>query len=219
MTASGTVRETRERTGTTIAKDRDHLRGRRGSRMARRQARFTAAGSGGRPAAAGRLPGSVERGARRGRPPPADLGGALLRQERLPRDDHARHLRRRRPQPGRAVRALRVKGTGPLRDHAGRARAGAWPTSRTRPSSRRESSADRLRAIISRYTAWHARHHVAARVCQFELAGAHRRALRRDPRPAAPDQRVLPRRRHARGRPTGRSRRSTSSGSPGRCCR
>jgi AcrR family transcriptional regulator len=33
-----------------------------------------------------------------------------------------------------------------------------------------ESSADRLRAIISRYTAWHARHHVAARVCQFELA-------------------------------------------------
>jgi AcrR family transcriptional regulator len=33
-----------------------------------------------------------------------------------------------------------------------------------------ENSADRLRAIISRYTAWHARHHVAARVCQFELA-------------------------------------------------
>lgn len=32
------------------------------------------------------------------------------------------------------------------------------------------NSADRLRAIISRYTAWHARHHVAARVCQFELA-------------------------------------------------
>ena len=33
-----------------------------------------------------------------------------------------------------------------------------------------ENSSDRLRAIISRYTAWHARHHVAARVCQFELA-------------------------------------------------
>jgi AcrR family transcriptional regulator len=33
-----------------------------------------------------------------------------------------------------------------------------------------ESSAERLRAIVSRYTAWHARHHVAARVCQFELA-------------------------------------------------
>jgi AcrR family transcriptional regulator len=32
------------------------------------------------------------------------------------------------------------------------------------------NSANRLRAIISRYTAWHARHHVAARVCQFELA-------------------------------------------------
>lgn len=32
-------------------------------------------------------------------------------------------------------------------------------------------SADRLRAIIFRYTAWHARHHVAARVCQYELAG------------------------------------------------
>ncbi|GAA1029998.1 TetR/AcrR family transcriptional regulator [Virgisporangium ochraceum] len=31
-------------------------------------------------------------------------------------------------------------------------------------------AADRLRAIVSRYTAWHARHHVAARVCQFELA-------------------------------------------------
>jgi AcrR family transcriptional regulator len=31
-------------------------------------------------------------------------------------------------------------------------------------------SAERLRRIISRYTAWHARHHVAARVCQFELA-------------------------------------------------
>jgi AcrR family transcriptional regulator len=33
------------------------------------------------------------------------------------------------------------------------------------------SSPDRLCAIISRYTAWHARHHVAARVCQMELAG------------------------------------------------
>jgi AcrR family transcriptional regulator len=33
-----------------------------------------------------------------------------------------------------------------------------------------EGSADRLRAIISRYTAWHGRHHVTARVCQFELA-------------------------------------------------
>jgi AcrR family transcriptional regulator len=29
----------------------------------------------------------------------------------------------------------------------------------------------RLAAMVSRYTAWHARHHVAARVCQFELAG------------------------------------------------
>jgi AcrR family transcriptional regulator len=28
-----------------------------------------------------------------------------------------------------------------------------------------------LRALVSRYTAWHARHHVAARVCQYELAG------------------------------------------------
>lgn len=34
-----------------------------------------------------------------------------------------------------------------------------------------ESSAERLRAVISRYTDWHARHHVAARVCQYELAG------------------------------------------------
>lgn len=33
------------------------------------------------------------------------------------------------------------------------------------------NAADRLAAMISRYTAWHARHHVAARVCQYELAG------------------------------------------------
>lgn len=31
--------------------------------------------------------------------------------------------------------------------------------------------ADRLRNIVSRYTAWHARHHVIARVCQVELTG------------------------------------------------
>lgn len=34
-----------------------------------------------------------------------------------------------------------------------------------------EHSPDRLRAIVSRYTAWHARHHVAARVSQYELTG------------------------------------------------
>lgn len=34
-----------------------------------------------------------------------------------------------------------------------------------------DSAADKLRTIVSRYTSWHARHHVAARVCQFELAG------------------------------------------------
>jgi AcrR family transcriptional regulator len=34
-----------------------------------------------------------------------------------------------------------------------------------------EDSADRLRTMVSRYTAWHARYHVAARVCQLELAG------------------------------------------------
>ncbi|MEU8120607.1 TetR/AcrR family transcriptional regulator [Spirillospora sp. NPDC049024] len=34
-----------------------------------------------------------------------------------------------------------------------------------------EGSDDRLRAIVSAYTAWHARHHVTARVCQMELAG------------------------------------------------
>ncbi len=32
-------------------------------------------------------------------------------------------------------------------------------------------AADRLAVMVSRYTAWHARHHVAARVCQYELAG------------------------------------------------
>lgn len=32
-------------------------------------------------------------------------------------------------------------------------------------------AADRLRTLVFRYTAWHARHHVAARVCQYELAG------------------------------------------------
>ncbi|TDD87490.1 TetR/AcrR family transcriptional regulator [Actinomadura darangshiensis] len=34
-----------------------------------------------------------------------------------------------------------------------------------------DGSADRLRAVIAGYTVWHARHHVAARVCQLELAG------------------------------------------------
>lgn len=32
-------------------------------------------------------------------------------------------------------------------------------------------SVERLRLLMSRYTAWHARHHVAARVCQYMLAG------------------------------------------------
>ncbi|GAB3900260.1 TetR/AcrR family transcriptional regulator [Kibdelosporangium lantanae] len=31
------------------------------------------------------------------------------------------------------------------------------------------NAADRLRGIVSRHTEWHARHHVAARVCQYEL--------------------------------------------------
>jgi AcrR family transcriptional regulator len=31
--------------------------------------------------------------------------------------------------------------------------------------------ADRLHVVMSRYTEWHARHHVAARVSQYELAG------------------------------------------------
>ncbi|MCU4186670.1 TetR/AcrR family transcriptional regulator [Acidiferrimicrobium sp. IK] len=30
---------------------------------------------------------------------------------------------------------------------------------------------DRLKLLVRRYTAWHARHHVAARVAQYELAG------------------------------------------------
>jgi AcrR family transcriptional regulator len=32
-------------------------------------------------------------------------------------------------------------------------------------------AAERLRVLVSRYTAWHARHHVAARVSQYELSG------------------------------------------------
>lgn len=32
-------------------------------------------------------------------------------------------------------------------------------------------ASEHLRALIARYTEWHARHHVAARVCQYELAG------------------------------------------------
>ncbi|HEX6467814.1 MAG TPA: TetR/AcrR family transcriptional regulator [Streptosporangiaceae bacterium] len=32
-------------------------------------------------------------------------------------------------------------------------------------------AADRLRVVVARHTAWHARHHVAARVAQYELAG------------------------------------------------
>jgi AcrR family transcriptional regulator len=31
-------------------------------------------------------------------------------------------------------------------------------------------AAERLRVIVSRYTEWHARHHVIARVCQYDLA-------------------------------------------------
>jgi AcrR family transcriptional regulator len=31
--------------------------------------------------------------------------------------------------------------------------------------------ADRLRMLVSRYTVWHARHHIAARSAQYELAG------------------------------------------------
>jgi AcrR family transcriptional regulator len=34
-----------------------------------------------------------------------------------------------------------------------------------------DGAADCLALMVSRYTAWHARHHVAARVCQYELAG------------------------------------------------
>jgi AcrR family transcriptional regulator len=34
-----------------------------------------------------------------------------------------------------------------------------------------DDAADRLRVAMARYTAWHARHHVAARVSQYELAG------------------------------------------------
>jgi AcrR family transcriptional regulator len=33
------------------------------------------------------------------------------------------------------------------------------------------TAAEGLRLLVSRYTAWHARHHVAARVAQYELAG------------------------------------------------
>lgn len=39
------------------------------------------------------------------------------------------------------------------------------------PAVEFDDAADTLRAIVSRYTAWHARHHVAARVAQYELAG------------------------------------------------
>jgi AcrR family transcriptional regulator len=32
-------------------------------------------------------------------------------------------------------------------------------------------AAGRVRAVMARFTTWHARHHVAARVCQYELTG------------------------------------------------
>lgn len=38
------------------------------------------------------------------------------------------------------------------------------------PEAPPEPSAERLRALVARYAAWHARHHVAARVSQYELA-------------------------------------------------
>ncbi|MBP2367223.1 TetR/AcrR family transcriptional regulator [Pseudonocardia parietis] len=34
-----------------------------------------------------------------------------------------------------------------------------------------DDPAGRLRELVARFVAWHARHHVAARVCQYELAG------------------------------------------------
>jgi AcrR family transcriptional regulator len=39
------------------------------------------------------------------------------------------------------------------------------------PGDAAGNAVDRLRTIVSRYTSWHARHHVAARVAQYELAG------------------------------------------------
>jgi AcrR family transcriptional regulator len=36
---------------------------------------------------------------------------------------------------------------------------------------RAADAAGRVRAVMARFTAWHARHHVAARVCQYELTG------------------------------------------------
>ncbi|HWC78400.1 MAG TPA: TetR/AcrR family transcriptional regulator [Pseudonocardiaceae bacterium] len=42
---------------------------------------------------------------------------------------------------------------------------------RTPEVERAGDAAATLRVLISRYTAWHARHHVAARVAQYELAG------------------------------------------------
>jgi AcrR family transcriptional regulator len=42
---------------------------------------------------------------------------------------------------------------------------------RDSPVDEAAGSAERVRAIMARFTAWHARHHVAARVCQYELTG------------------------------------------------
>ncbi|OLF07451.1 TetR/AcrR family transcriptional regulator [Actinophytocola xanthii] len=41
---------------------------------------------------------------------------------------------------------------------------------RSTPDLTTANPADRLRAIVARHVEWHARHHVAARVCQYELA-------------------------------------------------
>ncbi|MBC6461577.1 TetR/AcrR family transcriptional regulator [Actinomadura sp. HBU206391] len=38
-------------------------------------------------------------------------------------------------------------------------------------TERTAGTAERLRVMIARHVAWHARHHVAARVCQYELRG------------------------------------------------
>ena len=39
------------------------------------------------------------------------------------------------------------------------------------PDGGPDSPGERLRELVARFVAWHARHHVAARVCQYELAG------------------------------------------------
>ena len=135
-----------------------------------RQARFTTADLEGLPELDDESPALWPDGLPEVGPPPAHLGRPVLRVERVPRDHDPGHLRRDRPEPG----ALYVYF--PSKElvlfeiiRAGHQRALEVVTAPEVDQAPDVSA--HLHTPHRRYTEFHARHHVAARVCQYELAG------------------------------------------------